>query len=135
MIYGFDHVAIAVSDIPMAIKFYEKILDMHPVDQRDPKTASFFWLKAGAGQSLNLCLAADKTPRARGDVLDWDTTPHIAFVCDQSFLDTVQKRLSNSGIVHQGNASSLYFTDPDGNFIELTCWREQRLKTSGAAHW
>jgi catechol-2,3-dioxygenase len=121
--------------VPLAIKFYEEILDMRSVDKRNPETGSFFWLKAGTGQSLNLCLAADKTPRAKGDTLDWDMTPHIAFVCDESFLDTVQKRLEHNKVVHKRHSSSLYFTDPDGNFLELTCWREQRLKTSGAMHW
>ncbi|MEM7737760.1 MAG: VOC family protein [Deinococcota bacterium] len=135
MIYGVDHVAIAVSNISTSIKFYREILDIHPVDKRNPATASFFWLKASAGQSINLCLAADQTPRAKGSVLDWDTTPHVAFVCDEGFLDTVQDRLEHKGITYQRKPASLYFTDPDGNFLELTCWRESRLQASGAAHW
>jgi catechol-2,3-dioxygenase len=31
--------------------------------------------------------------------------------------------------------TSVYFSDPDGNALEVTCWREKRLRETGRDHW
>ena len=108
---------------------------MRPVDRRKLETSSFYWLNFGAGQTLNLCLNPGDTPNAKSEYLDWDRTPHIAFVTSESFIKAVETKLDANGTVYKRSGSSLYFTDPDGNFLELTFWREERIKAAGARHW
>ena len=135
MIQGIDHIAISVSDIPNSVEFYTQILDMRVVDSRAAETASFYWLKYGVGQSLNLCLNPEETPKATGRELAWGRTPHIAFVTTEDFLLLVESRLKELSVPFKKSKTSLYFTDPDGNFLELTFWREASIRSSGAEHW
>ena len=135
MLQGIDHIAVSVADIAASVDFYTRVLKMRPVDSRDAEATFFYWLNFGAGQTLNLCLNPDATPNAKGEHLDWDRTPHIAFVTSESFVETVESKLNESGTVYKRSGSSLYFTDPDGNFLELTFWREARIRAAGAKHW
>ena len=135
MIQGIDHIAVAVSDIPKSVVFYAQVLDMRVVDSSEPETASFYWLNFGAGQTLNLCLNPDETPKAIVRQLDWHATPHMAFVTTEDFLLLVESRLKERDVPFKKSKTGLYFTDPDGNFLELTFWREASIRSSGAEHW
>lgn len=102
--------------------FYTQVLDMRVVDTSAPETASFFWLNFGAGQTLNLCLNPEATPKAMDRQLDWHTTPHIAFLTSEDFLLLVESRLKKLGAPLKKSKTGLYFTHPDDNFLELTFW-------------
>ena len=134
MIQGFDHAALNVSDLPEAVTFYEA-LGMRPVDARDPVTASYFWLNFGPGQTLNLTLAPERTPNALGLDADLYTTAHLAFSAPEAFLEVLEGRLTAYGVAFHRSSTGVYFCDPDGNFLEITCWRERGLKDAGAEHW
>ena len=134
MIQGVDHIAIAVSDMNASLAFYVGILKMRPVDSRSLES-SFYWLNFGAGQTLNLCFNPEATPKFKGEVLDWNKTAHLAFAAPEAFVDEVEAELEKIDAVYKRSGSSLYFTDPDTNFLELTYWREKRLQASGAKHW
>ena len=135
MLQGLDHAAIAVSNIPAAIKFYVQVLGMRVVDSANPDTADFFWLNFGHGQTLNLALNPSQTPEALGHQLDWTRTPHLAFSAPEAFLGEVALRLERRNLGSKRSKTGLYFTDPDGNFLEVTCWREFDLREAGLPHW
>lgn len=133
MIQGLDHAALNISDLPEAVAFYRE-LGMRPVDARDPATSSYFWLNFGPGQTLNLTLAPERTPSALGSETDLDTSAHLAFVAPETFVEELQKRLIERNIGVHRSRTGVYFCDPSGNFLEVTCWREKSLEDSGAEH-
>ncbi|WP_396611081.1 VOC family protein [Haloferax sp. S1W] len=125
-IYGFDHVALPVSDLARAVSFYTDTLGLQSVDERNPDDGTYHWVRVGQGQSLNLAETADSDNVRPG---------HIAFAAPESFLDSLRERLDEEGIDFRDAETSLYFADPDGNELEVTCWRASRLRESGASHW
>ena len=64
MIQGLDHAAICVSDIEKSVAFYRDVLGMRMVDSR-PFTSSYLWLNFDPGQTLNLTLAPEQTPKVK----------------------------------------------------------------------
>ncbi|SIQ68622.1 hypothetical protein SAMN05421858_0080 [Haladaptatus litoreus] len=126
-IQGFDHVVLPVSDLVRAVSFYQDVLGLRSVDRRDPGTDDYHWLNLGQGQGLNL---------AQVDEVSNDTSPrHIAFNASEEFCEEVAERLEEREIAVRKTETSVYFSDPDGNELEVTCWREKRLRESGANHW
>ena len=135
MIQGLDHIALAVSDLQRSVDFYCDVLGMRIVDSGSTENAEFYWLNFGVAQTLNLALNPGQTPKALGVELDWSRTPHIAFSAPDATLEVFEKRLDGRGILYKRSATSLYFTDPDGNYLEVTFWREKGLRDAGIPHW
>lgn len=135
MVQGLDHAALNVANLPRAVTFYETVLGMRPVDTRDPATASYFWLNFGLGQTLNLTLAPQRTPEALALEADLSASAHLAFSAPEAFLGVLEGRLTEREVAFHRSRTGVYFSDPDGNFLEVTCWREKGLKDAGAEHW
>lgn len=135
MIQGLDHAALCVSDIPKAAAFYRDVLEMRVVDSRPPETSPYLWLNFGPGQTLNLTLAPEQTPKVLAQKTGLDLSAHLAFRAPRSFLDRLKPELEDLGLLRHESATGLYFTDPNGNYLEVTCWREHALKEAGQVHW
>ena len=135
MIQGLDHIALAVSDLKRSATFYCDVLGMRVVDSGPVESAEFYWLNFGAGQTLNLALNPAQTPKALGIELNWSRTPHVAFSAPDETLEVLEKRLDKQGILYKRSATGLYFADPDGNYLEVTFWREKGLRDAGIPHW
>lgn len=135
MIQGFDHAALNVSDLREAVAFYQEVLNMRPVDSSDPTTTAYFWLNFGPSQTLNFTLAPERTPKALGLKTDPYTSAHLAFSAPERFLEVLEGRLTAYGVAFHRSSTGVYFCDLDGNFLEVTCWREKGLKDAGAEHW
>ncbi|WP_276259462.1 VOC family protein [Haloglomus litoreum] len=127
---GVDHVELFVSDAEAAADWYERVLGV--------TRASAFaeWWETGQGplmlsvdDTTKLALFERKTASRGGDV-----SPHrVAFGIDGdgflSFLDDLDglgltdrhgDAVTRADAVDHGLSYSLYFTDPDGNWLELT---------------
>jgi catechol 2,3-dioxygenase-like lactoylglutathione lyase family enzyme len=122
MVDGVHHAALAVSDIPRAVSFYEDVLGFTPVGPDDPrntiKTADYFWMDIGGGEWLNLAVRPDATPAHPGEKDD----PHLAFRATETEIDAINRRVTDRGLPLHETQTSIYFRDPDGNFLELTDW-------------
>jgi catechol 2,3-dioxygenase-like lactoylglutathione lyase family enzyme len=127
---GVDHVELFVADWDDAEAWYERVLGV----TRDPSFEA--WWQSGRGP---LVLSVDDTTKlalferetaTRGEAV----SPHrVAFGTDAagflSFVDRLEtldltdrdgEPVSPADVVDHGLSYSLYFTDLDGNWLELT---------------
>jgi catechol 2,3-dioxygenase-like lactoylglutathione lyase family enzyme len=127
---GVDHVELFVADWEDAAEWYERVLGLTP-------NASFGeWSATGTGP---LMLAVDDTTKlalferetaTRGEAVSprrvafgIDATGFLAFLDRLGTLDLTDRDgdpVSADDVVDHDLSYSLYFTDPDGNPLELT---------------
>ncbi|WP_254522356.1 VOC family protein [Natrinema caseinilyticum] len=122
MVEGVHHAALAVSDLPRAVSFYEGVLEFTPIGPDNPEntieTADYFWMDIGGGEWINFADRPDVTPKHPGDKDD----PHLAFRATEDEISSVKQRLVVRDVEVHETRTSIYFHDPDGNFLELTDW-------------
>jgi catechol-2,3-dioxygenase len=96
-----------VTHVPHAVRFYVETLGMKLVDEHDDASAT---LDAGEGFRLTL-LAAHKPPSA--------SRPALTLYTKAALADCAAV-LANRGVEFQHDgASTLRFSDPDGNVLLL----------------
>ena len=113
-IQGIYEVAVRVRDLSKSEAFYCDVMGL-TVGLRD---GSRRWLFLRAGQTSGmLVLQEDKS--------SWPVQ-HVAFTIKERDLDAACERLAEEGIEFEGPvlhewmpAKSVYFSDPDGNDLEL----------------
>ena len=110
MIRGLNHLTLAVRDLPRAIAFYRDTLGLTLA--RDWPQGAYF--TAG---DLWLCLSLD--PSAGKP----NSYTHAAFDVAEADFDAMARKIRTSGARiwkdNRSEGASLYFTDPDGNQLEL----------------
>ena len=116
-----DHVSLNVSDRPRSIAWYRDVLGLEQrgEDRRDDWPV--FMGKFGA--CVALFQAQVRTPARQPESTG---LRHVAFMVGRDELGSAQARLREHGVEFRfedhGNARSVYFSDPDGNVIELTTY-------------
>ncbi len=125
---GIDHVEVFVADIEASIRWYAETLGLVEVARWDPEP-----VMVGAGET-KLALFRARSGRASGRAAKRaeghasETGWHrVAWRTDGDGFERVQKHLSALGIefrgpIDHGTARSIYFEDPDGNRLEVTCY-------------
>jgi glyoxylase I family protein len=117
-----DHVSLNVRDRPGSIAWYVETLGL---DQKNEPTADDEPVFLGAfGACIALFQAAsDPGPRERESA----GLRHVAFALEAADFAAAREHLEERRVAFRpeehGFASSLYIPDPDGNVIELTCYR------------
>ena len=121
MISHIDHVVLTVADIERSVAFYARVLAMEPVTFANGRRA----LKFGR-QKINLQTLGQE-PRNRAAVGSGDLCLITTWP-----LDKVQAHLAAEGVPllegpvtksgAQGPITSLYFSDPDANLIEVSVY-------------
>ncbi|MFY9609498.1 MAG: VOC family protein [Blastocatellia bacterium] len=113
-IRGVYEVAIRVKDLARAEAFYREVLGLE-VGIRDEKR-NWLFLRAG-GDAGMVVLQQDKG--------EWPLQ-HFAFTIDEADIEPAAATLRDRGVEVEGpvfhkwmSATSLYFSDPDGNALEL----------------
>jgi glyoxylase I family protein len=119
------HVAVTVTDLERATRWYTRLLGAGPVLDEDEETGGFHHtvFLIGGGQLLGL----HTHPQAATDSFDEHRTglDHLAFSCrDRSELEAWATRLDELGIMHGGIVDAHYgsgmsFRDPDGIALEF----------------
>ena len=116
-----DHVSLNVSDRSRSIAWYRDVLGL---EQRgSPRRDDWPVFMGDFGACVALFQAQvespDRAPESTG-------LRHVAFMVGREDLAAVQERLREHGVEFRfedhGNAHSVYFSDPDGNVIELTSY-------------
>ncbi|KMP12256.1 hypothetical protein UZ36_01470 [Candidatus Nitromaritima sp. SCGC AAA799-C22] len=122
---GIHHIALNVSDLDRAERFYTGVLGF-TVAKRFPKGLRHLMLDAG-----NACIALFESPdletEASIEQLSEKGYMHFAFKADRERFDLAVKELKENNIdigdgpVRRGNGDSVYFNDPDLNHLEIHC--------------
>lgn len=125
---GFDHLHVFVADRAAAVRWYERVLGLRPVE------ALRHWAQGGgplvvadAAARVHLALF-ERPPQANRAMLalaiaaaDWPRwQAHLRL---QGIASTIEDH---------GESWSIYFDDPDGNPYEITCYEVASLR--GASH-
>ncbi len=115
-ILDLNHVALAVSDVPRSIKFYEEVVCL----KQKPRPAFDFdgaWFALGDTRELHLLegLKTEVHEHPRGD----------HFAMEVSDIDACQRHLEEKGAnivninVRPDGARQIFFEDPDKHILEF----------------
>ena len=120
--FSFNHIALSVKDVNIAIEFYQKVLQLKEIKNTasDSKTR---WLSLGDGKELHLI------PRPNSEI-KVDKAVHFALATDNidafvTHLTTLNidysdwKGTPNKDYVRKDGIKQVYFQDPDGYWIEI----------------
>lgn len=117
-----DHVSINVRDRIGSIEWYRDVLGLEQQNEPSADDAPVFMGAFGACIALFQAVS-DPGPRERESA----GLRHVAFALGADDLASARAHLDEHGIAFRaeahGFADSLYVPDPDGNVIELTCYR------------
>ena len=114
-----DHVSINVTDRTRSIEWYRDVLGLAQLNQPTADDEPVFLGQPGL--QFGLFQAQRHSPAREPES---SGLRHVALVVDD--LDAARERLRSHGVEFRdedhGNALSLYFSDPDGNVVELTTY-------------
>lgn len=124
-----DHVAINVRDLDRSGAFYARVFNLTPQAR-----STFRHVLSSPDFSLHLFQAPERRPDA--GVRDWRRpgVQHVALALDEAEFERAAEVIVAAGSAVEGptedpEGCSLYFRDPDGNFIELrSTWDPARVE-------
>lgn len=119
-VVGFDHVVLNVADAERSLAFYCGVLGLEPVrvDEWRAGGVPFPSARVDATTIIDLLPAPSGGPGANCDHICLVVAPtDLAALAADSRLDVVHGPGTRFGA--QGNGTSLYVRDPDGNTVEL----------------
>ena len=126
-----DHFAFSVSDLDVAIKFYQDVLELKllskNVDENHHEAFAFLELEGGNLELLQLMDENNKPVIFQKSDAKEPFCPHLAIKCenlDELVMDLGKKNVEilKGPLEIPGMVKWLYFTDPDNNIIEFVEW-------------
>jgi catechol 2,3-dioxygenase-like lactoylglutathione lyase family enzyme len=133
-----DHIVLNVEDIDRSLKFYTEILGLHAERLEEFKNGKvgFPSVRINEGTIIDLFPIKDAKPEARQPaVKNNGNLNHFCLVVSRQDFSAVVNFLTQRQILiregpvarwgARGQATSVYFLDPDGNEIEIRCYPEQ----------
>ena len=122
---GIDHVALNVVDLEKSLKFYMEVLGLKITEREYSKPGIEYFLDCGS--SLVGLIQGDKSGPKH--LLDDGGIGgnHVSFRTDKKDFDAIVEELQKRGVPikfskKREKSWSVYFSDPDGNKLEITAW-------------
>lgn len=128
---GVHHITLVGSNREAIIDFYQGVLGMPPVFSQpnlDVPEEEHLYFDTGDGRLITFFVrptrVTDPTPNPEGI----GNLHHIAFTVSRVVYTQVAKRLNergieNTGPIDRGFMDSIYFRDPNGQLLELACYK------------
>ena len=128
---GVHHITLVGSNRAATIEFYEGVLGMPLVFSQpnlDVPEEEHLYFDPGDGRLLTFFVRPsrvnDSTPNPEGI----GNLHHLAFTVSRAVYTQVAQRLAergieNTGPIDRGFMDSIYFRDPNGQLLELACYK------------
>lgn len=130
-VQGVHHITMVGSNREAVIDFYQGVLGMPMVFTQpnlDVPEEEHLYFDPGDGRLLTFFVRpsreVDPTPNPEGI----GNLHHLAFMVSRAVYTQVAERLEargikNTGPIDRGFMDSIYFRDPDGQLLELACYK------------
>lgn len=130
-VQGVHHLTLIGSNREVTIDFYQGVLGMPLVFEQpnlDVPEENHLYFDPGDGRLLTFFVrptrVADPTPNPEGI----GNLHHLAFIVSHAVYTQVAARLKergikNTGPIDRGFMDSIYFRDPNGQLLELACYK------------
>lgn len=119
-----DHVEVFVRDLDASIRWYERVLGLREVHRWEPEP-----IMIGAGDTKLALFKArnDAAPSPAASVPSPRRWRLVAWLVAPEAFDAAVAHLRAEGVepegpVDHGVSKSVYFSDPDGHPLEITCY-------------
>jgi catechol 2,3-dioxygenase-like lactoylglutathione lyase family enzyme len=128
---GLHHVTLVGADRQTSIDFWEGLLGMPFVFEQpnlDNPNESHIYFDPGDGRLITVFTNEERKPLNRRTPTEPGCVHHIAFNVSRANFNEALKRLEAQGIENTGLRDrqifdAVYFQDPLGLLIELSCWK------------
>ena len=130
-VQGVHHITFVGSNREAIIEFYRDFLGMPLIMEQpnlDVPEETHLYFDAGDGRLITFFVrpdrANDPTPNPEGV----GNLHHLAFTVSRATYNQVARRLNERGIWNTGNIDrgfmdSIYFRDPNGQLLEMACYK------------
>jgi len=128
---GVHHITLVGADRQTSIDFWEGLLGMPFIFEQpnlDNARESHIYFDPGDGRLITIFTKEDRRPIQRRTPTEPGCVHHIAFNVSRAVFMQAVKRLDSRGIQHTGVRDrhifdAIYFEDPMGLLIELSCYK------------
>ncbi len=128
---GVHHITLVGADRQTSIDFWEGVLGMPFIFEQpnlDNARESHLYFDPGDGRLITIFTAEDRKPLKRRTPTEPGCVHHIAFNVSRAVFMQAPARLDARGVKHTGVRDrhifdALYFEDPLGLLIELSCYK------------
>ncbi len=128
---GVHHITLVGADRQTSIDFWEGILGMPFIFEQpnlDNAGESHIYFDPGDGRLITIFTREDRKPLQRRTPTESGCVHHMAFNVSRAVFMQAVERLDARGIKHTGVRDrmifdAIYFEDPLGLLIELSCWK------------
>ncbi len=133
-ITALDHIVLNVRDIERALRFYTQVLGLHGerVDEFRAGQVNFPSVRINGGTIIDLFPIDNHSALRTSETKAIANLNHFCLVIGEQDFAGIVEYLKEHGIGvregpvsrwgARGQATSVYFSDPDGNKIELRCY-------------
>lgn len=128
---GVHHITLVGSNREEIIDFYQNVLGMRFVFEQpnlDVPDENHLYFDPGDGRLLTFFVRPSRTADPTPNPLGIGNLHHIAFTVSRATYTQVAVRLNERGIENTGNIDrgfmdSIYFRDPNGQQLEMACYK------------
>jgi glyoxalase family protein len=128
---GVHHITLVGSNREETIDFYQNVLGMRFLFEQpnlDVPDENHIYFDPGDGRLLTFFVRPSRVADPTPNPLDIGNVHHIAFTVSHATYTQVAARLNERGIENTGNIDrgfmdSIYFRDPNGQKLEMACYK------------
>ncbi len=128
---GVHHITLNGADRQTSIDFWQGVLGMPLVFEQpnlDQPEVNHLFFDAGDGRLITVFTSEDRAPDPSPNPNGIGNLHHIAFAVSRAMFERAVMNLraagiANSGAVDRGFMDSIYFRDPLGQLLELSCYK------------